>query len=96
MIRRILEAIAEAAKGPKIDALKKNAVKLTDEERDEVMRREAVWHHGPKGEETPAIRKSTIDGKDWYWCGTHRSWSGGKTTLAGAINAYHRSVKRSA
>lgn len=96
MIRTIVEAIDEAAKGPKVEVLKKNAVKLTDEERAEVMRRKATWHHGPKGEETPAVRKSTIDGKDWYWCGTHRAWSGGKTTLKGAINAYHRFVKSTA
>ena len=96
MIRQIIEAIAEAYKGPKIDALKKNEVKLTDEEHVEVMRRGATWHHGPKGEETPAVRKSEVDGKTWYWCGTHRAWSGGKPTLKGAVNAYHRFVKRTA
>ena len=94
MIRRILDAIEERYQGPKVEALRKNAVRLTDEERDEVMRRKAVWHHGPKGEETPAVRKAEIDGKTWYWCGTHRAWSGAKPTLKGAINAFHRTVKR--
>lgn len=86
--------VAEKAAGPDFETLEKHGVGLTDEERAEVMRRKATWHHGPKGEETPAVRKSTIDGEDWYWCGTHRSWSGAKPTLAGAVNAYHRSVKR--
>ena len=90
------ELIDEKADGPDFKTLKKHGVGLTDEERAVVMRRGAVWHHGPKGKETPAVRRSTIDGKDWYWCGTHRSWSGGKTTLAGAINAYHKFVKSTA
>lgn len=96
MIRKIVEAIAEAAKGPKVDTLKKNAVKLTDEERSEVMSRKATWHHGPNGEETPAVRKAEIGDKTWYWCGTHRAWSGAKPTLKGAINAYHKFVKSTA
>ena len=51
------------------------------------MSRGAVWHHGPNGEETPAVWKSVVDGKTWYICNTHRA-AQIKPTLKGAINAY--------
>ena len=82
------EVLREKKRGPSLDTLKKNAVKLDDEERTEVMNRGATWNHGPHGEATPAVRKAVVDGKNWYWCGTHRAWSGAKPTLKGAINAY--------
>jgi hypothetical protein len=72
---------------PTMKTLKKNKKPLTTEERDAVMKAGAVWHHGPNGEETPAVQKATIKGKDWYWCATHRAYQC-KPTLKGAIRAY--------
>ena len=76
-----------SSKGPKMDTLKKNRKSLTEEERKEVMSRGAVWHHGPNGEETPAVWKAEVDGKMWYVCNTHRAYQC-KPTLKGAINSY--------
>ena len=72
---------------PKMETLKENKVKLSDEEREQVMRAGAVWHHGPNGEETPAIWKAKVKGKDWYCCNTHRAYEA-KPTLKGAIKAF--------
>ena len=87
--RQLVEraVLREKEKGPKFDTLKKNKVKLTDEERKEVMDRGATWHHGPNGEETPAVQKAVVKGKTWYWCATHRAGQV-KPTLKGAIRAY--------
>ncbi len=74
-------------KEPKYEILEKNKVSLTGEERKEVMDRGVVWHHGPNGEETPAVWKAEVDGKMWYICATHRCCSV-KPTLKGAINSY--------
>ena len=41
-----------------ITLLKERRVPLTPEERKLVMESKAVWHHGPNGEETPAVWKS--------------------------------------
>lgn len=76
-----------AGSTPKIETLKKNKKKLTDEERDQVMKAGAVWHHGPNGEETPAVQKAVVDGKEWFWCATHRAGEV-KPTLKGAIKAF--------
>ena len=72
---------------PNQKTLKKNKKPLTDEERAEVMKRGAVWHHGPNGEESPAVWKSVVDGKSWYCCNTHRAIQI-KPTLKGAIKAF--------
>ncbi len=77
----------EAAKGPAMVTLKKNKVKLTDDERNEVMKAKAVWHHGPKGEATPAVWKSIIKGETWYVTNTHRAYQA-KKTLKAAIKAF--------
>ena len=82
-----MSALEMILASPKIETLKKNKKKLTDEERDEVMKAGAVWHHGPDGEETPAVWKATVDGKDWYCCNTHRAGEV-KPTLKGAIKAF--------
>ncbi|MCD6436254.1 MAG: hypothetical protein J7L15_07680 [Clostridiales bacterium] len=76
-----------ASKVPKMETLKKNKKPLTEEERKEVMDRGAVWHHGPNGEETPAVWKAVVKGETWYVCNTHRAFQC-KPTLKGAINAY--------
>ena len=72
---------------PNQDTLKKNKTPLTDEERTEVMKRGAVWHHGPNGEKTPAVWKAVVKGKTWYCCNTHRAIQI-KPTLKGAIKAF--------
>jgi len=80
--------------------LKKGQVPLTDEERELVMERKAVWHHGPKGEETPAVWKSIHNKgkkgeKIWYVTNTHRAMNVAPT-LKGAINRYHNFIKGTA
>tara|TARA_Y100000310_G_scaffold13838_1_gene14118 strand:- start:3050 stop:3736 length:687 start_codon:yes stop_codon:yes gene_type:complete len=72
---------------PKYETLKKNKKTLTEEERKQVVDAGAVWHHGPNGEETPAVWKAEVDGNSWYVCNTHRAYDC-KPTLKGAIKAY--------
>lgn len=78
------------------ERLQKNKKPLTDEERDEVMKAKAVWHHGPDGAESPAVWKS-IDknGKTTYITHTHRAYNTAKT-LKGAISRYHKFIKSTA
>ena len=80
-------AVLEEGRGPKMKALKDNRIELDDAERKEVMRRGAVWHHGPKGKPSPAVWKSEIRGKTYYVCNTHRAMAV-KPTLKGAIRAF--------
>lgn len=72
---------------PKQERLKKGRRALTDNERSQVMKAGAVWHHGPNGEETPAVWKSVVDGKTWFCCNTHRAIQI-KPTLKDAIKAF--------
>jgi len=74
-------------RSPRMKALKAGRVELDDAERKEVMRRKAVWHHGPKGSPTPAVWKSEVRGKTYYVCNTHRA-AQVKPTLKGAIRAF--------
>ncbi len=76
-----------ASKGPNMETLKKNKKPLTEEERKKVMEKGAVWHHGPNGEETPAVWKSVVNGKEWFVCKTYRAYQC-KPTLKGAIKSY--------
>lgn len=85
--RRHAQLKTFAKGGPKMDTLKKNKKPLTDEERKKVMDAGAVWHHGPNGEETPAVWKSEVKGKTWYVCDTHRAYQC-KDTLEKAIKSY--------
>ena len=85
MMNHHLFLIKLAVKGPKWETLKKNKVPLTPEERTKVMKAKAVWHHGPNGEETPAVGKAVINGKTWYETHTHRAYNV-RPTLKGAIN----------
>lgn len=89
-IRRLVEY--KAGKGPRMPALKKGKVKLTDEERDLVMQRKATWNHGPNGEPSPAVWKSAVNGKTWYVTNTHRAYNL-TSTLKGTIKRYHDFIK---
>ena len=81
-----LESVTEA-KSPRMNTLKDNRVELEPSERKEVMRRKAVWHHGPGGKESPAVWKSVVRGKTYYVCNTHRA-AAVKPTLKAAIRAF--------
>jgi hypothetical protein len=61
--------------------LQKNKVALTPEERDEVMKRKAVWHQGPNGEESSAVWKSVNPktGKVTFVTHTHRAYNTAST-----------------
>lgn len=79
-----------------MEKLKNNKVPLTDEERAEVMKKKAVWHHGPNGAESPAVWKSKDkDGKFTYVTNTHRAYNTAKS-LNAIINKYHNFIKGTA
>lgn len=82
-------------KGPKWKTLQKGGVPLLPEERELVMKRKAIWHHGPKGEPTPAVKKSIVNGKTWYVTATHRAYNV-RPTLKATIRRYHDFVKGTA
>ena len=78
------------------EVLKDNKKPLTSEERDEAIKAKAVWHHGPNGEETPAVWKSVNSkGDTTYITDTHRAWRKA-STLKGAIKEYHDFIKSTA
>jgi hypothetical protein len=87
LIKECIQEILNESKGPKLATLKKNQVKLSNDERSLVMKQNAVWHHGPNGEKSAAIKKSVVNGKTWFWCNTHRAYQV-KPTLKGAIKAF--------
>lgn len=78
-----------------LEVLKENRKPLSDEERDKVMKAKAVWHHGPNGEETPAVWKAVVRGKTSYVCHTHRAFQE-RDTLEGAIKIFHDFIKGTA
>jgi len=59
------------------------------------MQRKAVWHHGPKGSETPAVWKSVVNGKTWYVTNTHRAYNV-TGTLKGTIKRFHEFIRSTA
>lgn len=88
--------VAEESQGvPAFADLKAGKSELTDEERSEVMRRKAVWHHGPKGAASPAVWKSIVDGQTFFVTNTHRAYNVAPT-LKGAIGRYHSFIKGTA
>ncbi len=87
------EFLVEASE---MENFKKNKKPLTPEERDEVMKAKAVWHHGPHGEATPAVWKSiNTQGKVTYLTNTHRA-AASAPTVKGAISKYHSFIKGTA
>lgn len=87
--------VYDGRSGLKYKTLKKNKVKLTDEERSEVLKSKAIWHHGLKGQPSPAVWKSEVNGKTWYVTNTHRSYNV-TSTLKGTIKRYHDFIKGTA
>ena len=86
------------------ETLKKNKIPLTDEERKEVFKRDAVWNYasskdpntGKLVRKVSAVWKSKDkDGKIWFITNTHRAWQK-RPTLKGAINIYHSFIKGTA
>ena len=90
-----LEKIAKRKNSFKV--LQENKVPLTPEERNLVMQRKATWHHGPNGEETPAVWKSfnPKTKETTYITNTHRAYNTA-STVKGAINRYHKFIKGTA
>jgi len=91
-------------KKSEFQVLKDNKIPLTDEERKEVFKRDAVWHYasstdpntGKKVEKVSAVWKGKdTSGKMWYITNTHRAWQK-RPTLKGAINIYHKFIKGTA
>ena len=82
-------------KGPDFKTLKKNKVKLSDEERKEAMDADAVWHPGNHDNPVCAIWKSEVNGKIYYGTNTHRAFNIAPT-LKGAIGKYHSYIKGTA
>lgn len=91
VIRESINMLLE--KKSKFEKLQDNKKSLTPEERAEVMKRKAVWHHGPGGAESPAVWKSVNkDGKTTFITHTHRAYNTAPT-LKGAIGKYHSFIK---
>lgn len=89
------ELVKIAAKN-EFKKLEKNKVALTDDERAQVMKAMAVWHHGPNGEATPAVWKSVDkNGKEVFVTNTHRAYNV-SPTVGGAIGRYHKFIKGTA
>lgn len=92
----IRKALISEAKKSKFEKLQDNKVPLTDEEREKVMKADAIWHHGPNGEPSPAVWKSKDKkGKFTYVTATHRAYNTAPT-LKGAISRYHKFIKGTA
>lgn len=73
------------------NVLKSNKIPLTDQEREIVFKKKAIWHFNDKP--TSAVWKSKkSNGEIVYGCNTHRCYQIAKT-LNGAISKFHKVVK---
>jgi hypothetical protein len=82
-------------KQSEFEKLQKNKVKLTPEERKEVMKKKAVWHMNGGGP-SPAVWKSVNkNGKTTFITHTHCAYNTA-TTLKGAIGRFHKFIKGTA
>lgn len=93
LAQRLVEELLEET--PKFETLKDHRAQLSPEEREEVMKAGAVWHHGPGGEASPAVWKAEHEGKTWYVTNTHRACQI-KPTLKDAIASFHNFIKDTA
>ncbi len=82
-------------KGPDFKTLKKNKVKLSEEEREKAIKADAVWHFAGENNPVCAIWKSEVNGKTYYGTNTHRAFNTA-STLKGAISKYHSFIKGTA
>lgn len=93
---KVEELITERASP--FETLKKNKKPLTDEERDLVMSKGAVWHMGHhNGKPSAAVWKSIhpTTGKTTYVTHTHRAYNTAPT-VKGAIKRFHDFIKGTA
>ena len=99
-----LESGITEAKDYDFNKLKKNKIPLTDEERKEVFKKDAVWHFGTskdpntgrKVEKVSAIWKAKDSNGDIvYGTNTHRAINYAKS-LSSIINKYHNFIKGTA
>lgn len=84
------------SEGYDFKSLKKRKVPLTKEEREECLKKKAVWNFSHLDKPTPAVWHSKDSkGKDVYVTNTHRAFNTAPT-LAGAIDRYHKFIKGTA
>lgn len=89
----------------KYSTYQKNKIPLTDEERAECFKQDAVWHYGfsidpntgQRVKKVCAVWKSKDPktGEVTYITNTHRAWNSAPT-LKGAISRYHNFIKGTA
>ena len=94
----------ENSESPKYDVLKKHQKPLTEKEKKEIFKNDAVWNFsavstdpnsGKKVNKRPAVWKSEVNGKEWFVTDTHRAYKV-KPTLKGAIASFHNFIKSTA
>lgn len=83
----IYEGLLLEEKRYKFKELENNEVPLSDEERTEVINKDAVW-----GNNDLAVWKSEIDGEIIYVSHTHRAFNTAKS-LNAIINKFHNFIK---
>ncbi len=93
---KLIEKIAYVGgRGPTFKALQKGRVELAPEERALVIKRDARWSSGSRGQRNLAVFKSLVNGKTWYTTHTHRAFNV-TPTLKGTINRFHKFIKGTA